>query len=70
MFKYLPLTEADQQSMLKVIRVQKMDDLLHDIPASIRLKKPYQILPRLSESQLRKHLKANQGQVLQSTLST
>ncbi len=66
MFKYLPLTEADQQSMLKVIRVQKMDDLLHDIPASIRLKKPYQILPRLSESQLRKHLKANQGQVLQS----
>jgi glycine dehydrogenase subunit 1 len=66
MFKYLPLTLSDQQEMLSVIRAKRIDDLLGDIPQSIRLTKPYNILPRLSESQLRKHLKSNQGQVLQS----
>jgi glycine dehydrogenase subunit 1 len=52
--------------MLSVIRAKRIDDLLGDIPQSIRLSKPYNILPRLSESQLRKHLKSNQAQVLQS----
>jgi glycine dehydrogenase subunit 1 len=66
MFKYLPLTLSDQQEMLSVIRAKRIDDLLGDIPQSIRLTKPYNILPRLSESQLRKHLKSNQAQVLQS----
>ena len=66
MFKYLPLTLSDQQEMLSVIRAKRIDDLLGDIPQSIRLSKPYNILPRLSESQLRRHLKSNQGQVLQS----
>jgi glycine dehydrogenase subunit 1 len=66
MFKYLPLTTSNQQEMLDVIRVKRIDDLLGDVPSSIRLKKPYTLLPRLSESQLRKYLKANQGTVLQS----
>jgi glycine dehydrogenase subunit 1 len=66
MFKYLPLTLSNQEEMLAVIRAKKIDDLLTDVPQSIRLSKPYNLLPRLSESQLRKHLKANQGQVLQS----
>jgi glycine dehydrogenase subunit 1 len=66
MFKYLPLTLSNQEEMLAVIRAKRIDDLLGDVPQSIRLTKPYQLLPRLSESQLRKHLKANQGQVLQS----
>lgn len=66
MFKYLPLTEANEQAMLKTIGVNHTDDLLRDIPQSIRLTKPYQLLPRLSESQLRTYLKAHQGKVLQS----
>ena len=66
MFKYLPLTDADRQAMLEKIGVKTIDDLLKDIPSTIRLSKPYQLLPRLSESQLRKYLKNNQGQVLQS----
>ncbi|MGA0097091.1 MAG: aminomethyl-transferring glycine dehydrogenase subunit GcvPA [Bacilli bacterium] len=66
MFKYLPLTEDNLQAMLAVIRVRHIDDLLSDVPSSIRLKQPYQLLPRLSESQIRKHLKASQGKVLQS----
>jgi glycine dehydrogenase subunit 1 len=66
MFKYLPLTDADRRDMLQKIGVDTVDALLTDVPSQIRLKKPYAILPRLSESQLRKHLKANQGTVLQS----
>jgi glycine dehydrogenase subunit 1 len=66
MFKYLPLTLSDQEEMLRVIRVKRIDDLLGDVPQTIRLTKPYHILPRLSESQLRKHLKSSQGHVLQS----
>jgi glycine dehydrogenase subunit 1 len=66
MFKYLPLTEQDRREMLQKIGVENIDALLQDVPSQIRLKKPYHILPRLSESQLRKHLKENQGTVLQS----
>jgi glycine dehydrogenase subunit 1 len=64
MFKYIPLTPRDQEAMLKKIGVTSINDLLVDIPASIRLKKPYQIPMRLSESQVRSHLKSLQGQVL------
>jgi glycine dehydrogenase subunit 1 len=56
MFKYLPLTEQNKADMLKIINVKSVDDLLYDVPKSIRLQKPYDILPRLSESQIRKHL--------------
>jgi glycine dehydrogenase subunit 1 len=66
MFKYLPLTEQNRHDMFKVINVQSVDDLLLDVPSSLRLKKPYQLLPRLSEHQLRQYLKKHQGQVLES----
>jgi glycine dehydrogenase subunit 1 len=66
MFKYLPLTEANQLDMLKIINVKSVDDLLFDVPKSIRLTQPYNLLPRLSETQLRRHLKSLQGTVLQS----
>jgi glycine dehydrogenase subunit 1 len=66
MFKYFPLTEHNKKEMLKVINVNSVDDLLLDVPSSLRLTKPYNILPRLSEHQLRKHLKAQQGKVLES----
>jgi glycine dehydrogenase subunit 1 len=66
MFKYLPLTEANLEAMLAVLRIQSVDQLLTDVPQSIRLKKPYQLLPQLSESQLRTYLKSHQGKVLHS----
>ena len=66
MFKYLPLTEQNKADMLKIINVKSVDDLLYDVPKSIRLQKPYDILPRLSESQIRKHLKSLQATVLTS----
>ena len=66
MFKYLPLTEQNRHDMLKVINAKSVDDLLLDVPSSLRLQKPYQLLPRLSEHQLRKYLKSHQGQILDS----
>ena len=66
MFKYFPLTEPNKKEMLHVINVKSVDDLLVDVPSTLRLTKPYNILPRLSEHQLRKHLKSQQGKVLES----
>ena len=66
MFKYLPLTEQNRHDMLKVINAKSVDDLLLDVPSSLRLQKPYQLLSRLSEHQLRKYLKSHQGQILDS----
>ena len=66
MFKYFPLTEPNKKEMLNVINVKSVDDLLVDVPSTLRLTKPYNILPRLSEHQLRKHLKSQQGKVLES----
>lgn len=66
MFKYFPLTEQNKVDMLKIINVKSVDDLLLDVPNSIRLRKPYNLLPRLSESQIRTHLKSMQGKVLTS----
>ena len=66
MFKYFPLTEQNKVDMLKIINVKSVDDLLLDVPSSIRLRKPYDLLPRLSETQIRTHLKSMQGKVLSS----
>jgi glycine dehydrogenase subunit 1 len=65
MFKYIPLTPSNEEAMLKKIGVSSINDLLIDIPSSIRLTKPYHLPPRLSESQIRAHLKSLQGRVLQ-----
>jgi glycine dehydrogenase subunit 1 len=66
MFKYFPLTEQNKVDMLKIINVKSVDDLLLDVPNSIRLRKTYNLLPRLSESQIRTHLKSMQATVLTS----
>jgi glycine dehydrogenase subunit 1 len=66
MFKYFPLTEQNKTDMLRVMNMDSIESLFQDIPSSIRLTKPYTLLPKLSENQLRKHLKASQGTVLQS----
>lgn len=35
-FRYLPMTREDEQAMLKTIGVESIEDLLADIPASVR----------------------------------
>lgn len=66
MFKYLPHTPADIDQMLADLKVTSFEQLVPQINPSLRLKKPYQLLPRLSESQLRQTMQSHGGQVLKS----
>ena len=43
--RYLPLTEADRQSMLEAIRAETVDDLFRDVPEAARLAGPIGGLP-------------------------
>ncbi|AWK85447.1 aminomethyl-transferring glycine dehydrogenase subunit GcvPA [Azospirillum thermophilum] len=43
--RYLPLTEADRQSMLSAINVQSVEDLFRDVPKAARLDGPIGGLP-------------------------
>ncbi|WP_372396689.1 aminomethyl-transferring glycine dehydrogenase subunit GcvPA [Azospirillum sp. HJ39] len=43
--RYLPLTEADRQSMLEAIRAESVDDLFRDVPEAARLAGPIGGLP-------------------------
>ncbi|WP_397539273.1 aminomethyl-transferring glycine dehydrogenase subunit GcvPA [Rummeliibacillus pycnus] len=54
--RYLPMTEQDQQEMLKVIGVSSVDELFADIPEKIRFKGDYKIKSAKSESALLKEL--------------
>ncbi|WP_456278312.1 aminomethyl-transferring glycine dehydrogenase subunit GcvPA [Bacillus sp. AK128] len=54
--RYLPMTEQDQQEMLKAIGVDSVDELFQDIPESVRFKGEYNIKPAKSETALMKEL--------------
>ncbi|MFD1705387.1 aminomethyl-transferring glycine dehydrogenase subunit GcvPA [Siminovitchia sediminis] len=54
--RYLPMTEQDQQEMLKTIGVDSIDELFSDIPEKVRFKGEYQIKPAKTESALMKEL--------------
>jgi glycine dehydrogenase subunit 1 len=66
MFKYFPNTSQNLTDMLAKIGVDHLESLLNDIPSSIRMRKGYDLLPQLSEHQLRQYLKQHQGTILQS----
>lgn len=52
---YIPLTPSDIEEMLQVIGVESIDDLFADIPASMRLTRPLDLPPALTEPELFKH---------------
>lgn len=54
--RYLPMTEQDQQEMLKVIGVSSVDELFEDIPEKVRFKGELNLKPAKSESALLKEL--------------
>ncbi|MRX72596.1 aminomethyl-transferring glycine dehydrogenase subunit GcvPA [Bacillus lacus] len=56
--RYLPMTEQDQQEMLKATGVAQVEDLFSDIPESVRFKGEYQIKKAKSETELVKELSA------------
>jgi glycine dehydrogenase subunit 1 len=53
---YLPLTEDDREAMLAEVGVSSIEDLFRDIPASMRLGRPLQLEPALTEAELVAHL--------------
>jgi len=50
--RYIPNAEADRDSMLKAIGVERLEDLANILPESLRLKKELVLPPPLSEMEL------------------
>jgi glycine dehydrogenase subunit 1 len=55
---YLPLTDADRETMLDAIGVASIEELFADIPASLRFDRALDLEPALSEQELVAHLGA------------
>jgi glycine dehydrogenase subunit 1 len=53
---YLPLTDADRDTMLEAIGVASVEELFRDIPAGMRFDRPLDLEPALSEQELVAHL--------------
>jgi glycine dehydrogenase subunit 1 len=53
---YVLNTPADQQAMLRQIGVSSLDDLFASIPASLRLGRPLDVPPPLTELELTQHV--------------
>ena len=54
--RYLSLTDSDQEAMLAAIGVSSIDELFQDIPERVRLDRPLDLEPALSEPELVAHL--------------
>lgn len=59
--RYIPHTEEDIRHMLEVIGADSVDALFSDIPASVRLKRDYNLPEAMSEIELRKFFKELAG---------
>ncbi|HEY8449071.1 MAG TPA: aminomethyl-transferring glycine dehydrogenase subunit GcvPA [Bacillota bacterium] len=53
---YLPNTADDRAAMLAAIGAASVDELFADIPADVRLNRPLQLPPALSEYELLRHM--------------
>ncbi len=53
---YLSLTDADREAMLGAIGVASVEELFHDIPEGVRLRRELELDPPLSEPELTAHL--------------
>ena len=56
--RYLPMTEQDQQDMLKTVGLNSIEELFKDIPEDIRFKGELPVSKRLDEYALTTHLSA------------
>jgi glycine dehydrogenase subunit 1 len=55
---YVPNTAEDQRAMLEAIGVSSIEELFAAIPPELRLSRPLEIPPALSELELTAHLAA------------
>ena len=56
--KYIPATDAERAEMLKTIGAGSVDELFEDIPAQVRLNRPLDLPPALSDPELIAQLRA------------
>ncbi|MGE0533487.1 MAG: aminomethyl-transferring glycine dehydrogenase subunit GcvPA [Pirellulales bacterium] len=63
---YLPNTPEDQQAMLSAIGAGSLDELFAQVPAELRLQRPLDLPPALTELELTQHL----GELAARTAST
>jgi glycine dehydrogenase subunit 1 len=61
MTRYTSATEADRQAMFQAIGVGSIDELFAEIPSDLRLGRPLDLPPGLSESECFDHLSALAG---------
>src|ERR1043166_8558367 len=55
---YLALTDADRESMLETIGVDSIEELFAGLPAGIRLDRPLDLPPALTEQELTAYFEA------------
>ncbi|WP_025026230.1 aminomethyl-transferring glycine dehydrogenase subunit GcvPA [Caldalkalibacillus mannanilyticus] len=55
-FRYLPMTDVDQQEMMKEIGINSIDELFSDIPDKVRFKGEFQVSKALNETELTRYL--------------
>jgi glycine dehydrogenase subunit 1 len=53
---YLSLTDADREAMLAAVGVSSVDELFREIPDEVRLRRPLDLEPALTEQELVAHL--------------
>lgn len=56
-FSYIPHTIEDRKKMLDFLGISTTEDLFSDIPPEVRMKKPLQLIPSLSELELERHMR-------------
>ena len=61
MATYVPITPEEEQSMLEVCGLQRMDDLYGDVPASVRLKAPLNLPQGMAEKDVRREMERMAG---------
>ncbi len=56
--KYIPVTDAEREEMLRAIGVASVDALFSDIPESLRLRRPLDLPPAQSEPEILARMRA------------
>ncbi|PSL42353.1 glycine dehydrogenase (decarboxylating) alpha subunit [Salsuginibacillus halophilus] len=54
MYRYLPMTDQDQRDMLETVGAASIEDLFHDVPEDVRLKRPLDLPKALTEPELKR----------------
>jgi glycine dehydrogenase subunit 1 len=63
-FSYIPHTDASREKMLQTLGIDSVNELFSDIPETVRMKRPLQLMPAMSEMELDRHMRGLASQNL------